>query len=396
MLRIEDCYIQARNNYPLVKQMSLIEQAKQYSISNASKAYLPQVSFNGQATYQSEVTEIKLPAASLSLLSKDQYRVTGEIYQTLSDFGTIKQQREQIKSQAETEKKQTAVELYKLNERINQLYFGVLLLERQLQQNEVLKSDLQAALDKTMAAIENGTALQSNGAELEAELIKAAQRTIELKAAKNAYLDMLSLFTGQKMDTATRLQLPERKELDSTVRRPEINFFEAQKRTLSIQTRLINNRNIPKIGAFFQGGYGRPGLNMLNNEFRSFYITGLRMNWNFTGLYTAKKEKKLVEISLQKIDLQKESFLLNTRISLSQQEKELEKYVQLIKEDEAIVGLRKKIKTSAKAQVENGVITIKDYISYINEEDLARQQLLLHQVQLLLAQHNYLTISGNQ
>jgi outer membrane protein TolC len=395
-LTIDECYQRANNNYPMVKQLALIEKSKEYSIANASKAYLPQLTFSGQGTYQSEVTEIKAPGLNVTPLSKDQYRITGEVYQTLTDYGTIKQQKELVKANAEVDKQKTETELYKLKDRINQLYFGILLLDLQLEQNELLKLDIKSALDKINAAITNGTAYKSNGAELEAELLKAKQRTTELSAVKKAYSNMLGTFIGQQLNDQTLLQTPAAKVLGGTVNRPELKVYDAQLKTFNIQKNLINNRNIPKLGVFFQGGYGRPGLNLLNNDFRTFYTTGVRLNWNFSGLYTAKKEKKLLDIHKENISVQKETFLFNTHLTLSQQSTEITKYQELINDDKLIIQLREQIKTSAKAQLENGIITTKDFINYINDEDQAKQNLLLHKVQLLLAQYNYQTTSGNQ
>lgn len=395
-LTIDECYQLANNNYPMLKQLALIEKSKEYSIANASKAYLPQLTFNGQGTYQSEVTELKAPGLNVTPLSKDQYRITGEVYQTLTDYGTIKQQKELVKANAEVDKQKTETELYKLKDRINQLYFGILLLDLQLEQNELLKLDIKSALEKINAAIANGTAYKSNGAELEAELLKAKQRTTELRAVKKAYSNMLGTFIGQPLNDQTLLQTPAAKVLGGAVNRPELKVYDAQLKSFNIQKNLINNRNIPKLGVFFQGGYGRPGLNLLNNDFRTFYTTGVRLNWNFSGLYTAKKEKKLLDIHKENVSVQKETFLFNTHLTLSQQSTEIAKYQELINDDKLIIQLREQIKTSAKAQLENGIITTKDFITYINDEDQAKQNLLLHKVQLLLAQFNYQTTSGNQ
>ena len=394
-LTIEECYKLAQNNFPLVKQMVLIDKTKDYSISNAAKGYLPQFIINGQGTYQSEVTSISIPGISRPALSKDQYKIYGEVNQSMTDFATIKQQKELAKANAETEQQKNEVELYKLKERINQIYFGILLIDAQIVQTYLLKKDIQSGIDKTNAAIANGTALKSNGDNLQAELLKTDQRNIELLANRKGYADMLALFIAKPVTENTKLITPVPLVILSTINRPELKLYETQKRSFDIQDKLITAKNLPKVGVFFQGGYGRPGLNFLTNEFATYYLGGLKLNWNFGGLYTEKNDRSLLKINRQAIDVQKEVFLFNTNLSLTQQSSEVDKFKKLIITDNEIIRLREKVKTTAKSQLENGVITTNDFLAYVNAEDLARQNLLLHQVQLNLAQFNYQNTSGN-
>jgi len=67
---------------------------------------------------------------------------------------------------------------------------------------------------------------------------------------------------------------------------------------------------------------------------------------------------------------------------------------QLISSDEAIIALRITVTEAAKAQLENGVITANDFLKEVNAEDMARQSLITHRVQLLQSQINYQTILG--
>ncbi|MBK8521459.1 MAG: TolC family protein [Chitinophagaceae bacterium] len=394
-ISIEECYKLAQTNFPLVKQMALIDKTTAYSISNAAKGYLPQFSINGQGTYQSDVTSLSIPGVNTTTLSKDQYKVYGEVTQSLTDFGIIRQQKELAKTNAETEKQKIEVELYKLKERINQIYFGILLIDAQIEQTELLKKDIQNGIDKTNAAIANGTALKSNADNLKAELLKTDQRTIELKANRKGYTDMLALFIAKDVTENTKLITPVTQVILPTINRPELKMYETQKKSYDIQNKLITARNLPKVGLFFQGGYGRPGLNQLSNVFATYYIGGLKLNWNFGGLYNARNDRSLLKLNKQTIDVQKEVFLFNTNLSLSQQNSEVDKFLKLIGTDNEIIQLRNKVKSTAQAQLQNGVITTNDYLTYVNAEDQARQNLLLHQVQLSLAQYNYQTTSGN-
>ena len=396
-LTIGECYELARANYPLARQMGLIEKTKAYSIENISKGWLPQLSINGQGTYQSAVTQIpiSLPNVTIPVLSKDQYKAYGEIYQPLTDGYTIQQQKQLATANAAAEQQKLAVELYQLKDRINQLFFGILLIDAQVQQTILLKKDIQSGIEKTNAAIANGTALKSNAAVLQAELLKTDQRSIELKANRKGYAAMLSIFINQPVDANTQLQPPLPPAVTHGINRPELQLYEVQKNSFSIQNKLITAKNLPRIGLFAQGGYGKPGLNLLSNNFALYYIGGLKLNWNITGFYTAKKEKGILKINQTAVDIQKETFLLNTNLVLSQQNSELLKFSELIDTDKEIIRLREKIKQTSGSQLENGTITSIDYLAYVNAEDQARQNMLLHQVQLLLAQYNYQTTSGN-
>jgi hypothetical protein len=86
-------------------------------------------------------------------ISKDQYRLYGEVSQSITDLFTVKDQKEYINTNSEIETQKTEVELYKLRERINNLYFGILLIDAQIQQTELLKKDIQSGIDKTNVAI---------------------------------------------------------------------------------------------------------------------------------------------------------------------------------------------------------------------------------------------------
>lgn len=395
-ITLEECYNLARQNYPLVKQQELIQKSKEYSIENISKAYLPQFAINGQATYQSEVTEIpvKLPNTIIPGLSKDQYKIYAEVNQTVFDGGVKRLQKQSIDADAAVDQQKIEVELYKLKDRINQLFFGILLANEQLLQTEILKKDIQLGISKTNAAIANGTALKSSADALQAELLKTDQRSIELKSVSRAYRDMLGLFINRPLDENSILEKPIKISAAQTINRPELTLYDTEKKLFDIQNLLINAKNLPKAGLFLQGGYGRPALNMLKNDFNAYYIGGLRLNWSLSGLYTSKKEKALLDIKSKTVDLQKEIFLFNTNITLKKQNAEISKLEELIRSDNDIIQLRTRIKNTALTQLEYGVINSSDYLREVNAEDQAKQTQLLHEIQLLMALYDQQTTTG--
>jgi outer membrane protein TolC len=397
ILSIDSCYVWAQRNYPLVKQQALIEKSKEYSIENASKGTLPQLNLAGQGTYQSEVTglPITLPGVNITPLSKDQYKLYGEVAQPITDLITVKHQKELIQRNAAVEKEKIEVELFKLKERINQLFFGILLIDAQVLQSQTLKKDLQAGIDKANAAIANGTALKSSLNLLKAEMLKVDQRVIELQASKKGFADMLALFINRPVDENTQLEKPLVVALDTRINRPELRLFAAQRQIFDVQNDLISSRNLPRVSLFFQGGLGRPALNFLSNDFETYYIGGLRLNWNLSSFYTQKNERKTLALNQDIVGIQQEAFLFNTNLSLKQQSAEISKLNQLISADQEIIQLRESIRNTAKNQLDFGTVSSNDYITYLNDEDQAKQGLLLHQIQLLMAQYNAKTTAGN-
>lgn len=396
-IRLDSCQVWARNTYPLIVQFNLIQKSETYSVDNVSKMIWPQIQIGGQASYQSDVTQLNIPLPGFSApeISKDQYKIYGEVMQPLTDIITVNNQKKLVKANAAVERQKTEIEFHKLKERVNQLYFGILLLNSQIKQTELIQTDIKNALKKTEAAIKNGVATQVNSDVLQAEILKINQRKVELISAKKTYLNMLAMFTQKPINEQTQFVEPKEKLITTTLKRPELSLFEYQKRVFDAQENLINSKNLPRFSLFLQSGYGRPALNMLNNDFDFFYIGGLRLNWNLSSFYTSNKEKKLVSINQSLINTQKEVFVFNTNLQLTQLQGELEKIDQLMKSDKEIIALRERIKLAASVQLENGTSTAVEFLSLANAEDQARQNLELHRIQHLMTQYNHELSSGN-
>jgi len=398
-LTINEVYTLARKNYPLIKQRGLIAKTKEYSVSNAAKGYLPAFSINGQATYQSAVTTfpftIPIKGFTLPQYSKDQYKIDGELDQVIYDGGIIKNQKQAAEANEVIQQQSLEVELYALYDRVNQLFFGVLLTNEQLKQNDLLKADIKNGIDKTKALVTNGTAYRSSVDELSAQLLQTEQSRVELAATKKAYLDMLSVFINNPINENTVLEKPAEPGYTETINRPELLSYDYQKKTYDLQDDLLKAQLMPKLGFFAQGGYARPGLDPLSNNFQWYYIGGLRLSWNLGGLYTLKNQRKLLDVGRETLDIQKEVFLFNTNLTQKQQNADIVKYTELVSKDDAIIALRESVKNAAAAQLENGVLSARDYITEVNAEDQARQNLILHNMQLLQAQYSYQNTTGN-
>lgn len=396
-LTLDEAYDLAVKNYPLVRQRDLISKSGAYTIENISKGALPQLFVGGYATYQSEVTEfpLKLPNVDIAAIPKDQYKAYAEVTQPLTDLALIRQKKELQEATTMYEKESLEAELYKLKERINELYFGILLADEELKQNEITKKDITNGMDKVSAAIANGTDFQSSLDKLKAELLHAEQRDTEILSIRSAYLDMLAMFLNKPLPASSTLQLPAAVAIVSDINRPEIRAFEANSKVIDMRSQILRTNTRPKFSLFVQGGVGNPALNMLLNEWKGFYYGGLRLNWSVSTLYTYKKDKQLLDVERETIASQKETFIWNTQLELKRESADINRLRQLLKNDEAIVRLRTSIKNAASAQLENGVITVNDYLKEVTNEASARQDVSFHTIQLRLAEYNSKTTSGN-
>ena len=400
-MSIEECYRLAKEHYPMIKKKDIIAKAAYYNVENANKKYLPQISFSGQATYQSQTINFSDALGALPIntplpsLNKDQYKIQGEIDQMLYDGGATYNQKELIKANTELQQQNIETNLYALKQRINNLFFSILLMDEQLKQNDLNKSNLQTQIQKTEAALKYGVAYRSNLDELKAEIINIEMMSTEYTTNREAYLKMLSLFIGKELSNSTQLEIPDNETFKAEIIRPELKAFDLQKSIYDIERKNLKSDFLPKVSAFFQGAYGRPTLNIIENKFGPWFITGVRFSWSLESLYTTSNKKEILELNKKTADVDKETFLMNTKLDLTQQDEQVKKYTQLLEQDGKVIALRESVKQSAEAQLSNGVITIHEYIQKLNAEHLARQTLILHQVQLLQAKYNQKFITGN-
>jgi len=399
-LTLSQTYDLAQKNYPVIRQKELVKQTADITIENLQKAYLPQVTVNGQATYQSDVTGFNISFGGINIQApdKDQYKVVADLNQLVYDGGVTRQQKVAAQLNADVQQQEVEVELYQLKDRINQVYLGILFLDEEMRQADLTKQDILNGLKRVEVQVKNGVALRSGLNELKARLLQNDQRIIELKESRKGLIRTLALFLNQPLNEETIVfERPDvNVTLDSSISRPELKLYNNQSSLVLHQNKLITSKNLPRVSLFAQGGYGKPGLDFLKNESVWFYTSGIRFTWPFGGLYTIKKEKEQTEINKEMIDVQKETFVLNTNTALKKQQSEIEKYIQIESRDQEIIDLREEVKKASLAQLDNGVITADDYLRVVNEQDLARQSLIIHQIQLLQAQINYQTTLGKQ
>lgn len=389
-LTLEECQRQAQANYPLVRQYGLIEKAREYDLSNAGKGYLPQISLSGKATYQSDITKlpVNIPGIDVKTAPKDQYQLMLELQQTLWDGGDIRSRKRLTRAASEVDVEKQNVDMYALNDRVNQLFFGILLLDEQLKQNQLLLDDLGRTHKQVSNYMANGIASQSDLDAVSVERLNTKQHRVELETARQAYLNMLSVFIGKAVSPETTLVKPALEESSSVEvglnNRPELRWYDAQGEQLRVQESALNNRLMPRFGLFVQGAYGNPGLNMLRDEFDTYYMAGVRMSWNFGSLYTLKNDRRKIDNTRRKIETGRDVFLFNTRLEATLQDANVVSMRRQMVDDDEIIRLRENIRRAAEAKVENGTLTVTDMLREITNESLARQTKALHEVQLLM------------
>jgi outer membrane protein TolC len=397
-LTLEQCYTWAASNSPLAQQKALTITAGNMAERNQNLKWLPQVDLNAQATYQSEVTSfpVKLPGVTVDELSKDQYKATLEMIQPVYDGGIISAQRKLQHINTDIESQRVEVDLNQLKSKVNNYFFTALLMDENMQLMKIVQEDLNNNIKKVTGQVANGIATNSNVVVLKAELLKADQKIIEFKAVKKGAVEMLGILTGTAIAESSSFVKPVNATNigEEITNRPELKLFDLQKVQFQQQSKLISAKSNPKLSLFANGGYGRPGLNQLKNEFQWFYIGGVKLSIPITSRFTQQRERSVIKIQEQIVEKQKENFLNNNSQLLVQQKNEVEKYKQLVDTDKDIVELRTKIKKTAAFKLENGIITSSDYVTELNAENQAMLNQQLHEVQLLQSQYNYKLITG--
>lgn len=400
VITLEECYAAARDHYPLLKQKAILKQTGDLALSNLLTNHrLPQLSVNGQASWQSEVTKlpIELPNFSVPTLSKDQYKLTLDASYPIYDGNLTRLQADLQHASTATAQQQIEVYLNRLKDQVNGFFLNALLTDENLRLTQMLLADLRNRIDKLTANVRFGTAAQMNVDALQAELLRTDQRLAELTVTRRGLRDALQLLTNLPISDSTRLvaNAPAVPASPVILSRPELQLYQTQRALYDIQLRLANNKLKPRLNLFAQGGLGRPALNFLNNDFRGFFMGGLRLNWNLSAAYTIHHDRETLALNRQSVDIQQAVFERNIAIQLQQQQTEIDRLQAQLSKDADIVALRTKVRKAATAQLDNGVIAARDYTTELYNENQAQLNQKLHELQLLLARIQYRTIAGN-
>jgi len=412
---IEYCQTRARENYPLIRQHGLIEKTAAYTTQNARRGYLPQFSIFGRASYQSDVptlpkelTEIATLLSSIPgmpdwgipengrLMNKDQYNIGASATQLIWDGGAIAARQAISGALLEVETSVVEVELYKLNNQVNELFFGILLLERQLAQQDLYSHELQSSYNQVKAYVDNGLANESDLDLIQAMQYANEQNKIKAKGMCRAFRDMLSLLMGED---AGELQLP---DMDTQsfipakeVYRPELALFDKRNLLYDSEKKAVGASYMPHISLFAHAGYGNPNLSLIYNKWDTYFIGGLSLGWNFGSLYTRGNQLRTIELRKQRNEVERSAFLFNVDLQMTQGSNEIQQKRDLLVYDSKIVDLRSRLKEAARVKAENGVMSVEEWMREVDAEEIARQNEIIHKIDLLLSIYHYKYISNN-
>lgn len=387
-ISLDQCIRMAYENYPQIEEYNLIEAARKYDLSGASAAWAPQLSISGKATWQSTVVEMpfEIPGFEFNI-PHDQYGLTADLTQQIWDGGANAAKKKLIDAGADVKKTQLDVNMYSIRSRVQNVYLGIILIDKQMDLNELLRSSLKRSLAEAEALVKAGVAYETDKDQISVSILSCDQQKAALETDRKAYVRMLELLTGNDLE-GVDLQEPQfrpDRQFLSEGTRPEIALYDAQLKQASLQKAQLRTALSPKLNFNVQAGYGRPGLNMLSGEFDPYLLTGLRLQWNFGALYTLKNDRKKIDADAARIDLARKSFLLNTSIEETQKRSEIDKAADILARDEEIISLRKNIRETAERQYKEGVLKMNDYLSMLDEEFKARLNQSLHTVQYIMA-----------
>ena len=378
-LTLLQCRQKAHDNYPLIKQYDLVERLRDYNIANASVANLPQVSVTGLATYHTDMLKGNMASAidTKSYLYGGMLQVSQNVY----DGGAVSSRKSITKADANVSTEQLNVSMYDVNSRVDQMFFGTLLLDEQIKQNKLLQEDLALSRKSIDAMMKNGIANQSDIDAIKVEQLNAEQQMKSLIEQRHSYIMMLAIFIGEKIDDNIMLSRPSGDMPESMeVKRPEMKLFDAQTILLNEREKALDVNLKPKFGLFVTGLVGNTGMDLIN---KSMLMAGAKLTWNIGGLYTRKNDKKQIEANRLQIESNRQTFLFNTRLQTAGETSVINDLKEKIKTDDAIVILRTNIRSKAERKVENGTLTINEMLRQINAESEAKQAKALHEIQLL-------------
>ena len=395
-LTLDECQQMASDNYPLLQKYDLVRQTTEDTIKNIQRGYWPQLSLGGQVSYQSEVTD--LPDVLSHLLSesspnykgmaKDQYQIALDLNQVIWDGGHIKARRDLAASDAEVQVAQADVEMYAIRSRVNELFFGILLLDEKIRLNETLQTLLLDNCRMLETRKMHGTAMESDVDVMRAEYLEARQDLTALRSMRKSYRQMLAIFIGKDTASVINLQKPAA-SLPQTFdnRRPELNLYAMQMQQTEAQSHLLNVGLRPKLSLFAQGVYGYPGYDMFDSMFdhdlKLNGIVGIRFSWNIGRLYTFKTDKHKLELTRKQIETAREIFLFNNNLQSVRERETVNQYHQMMEEDSDIIRLRTSVRQAAEAKLQHGVIGVNDLLQEITKENRARIDHSLHEMEML-------------
>lgn len=396
-LTLEECSSLARTNHPMIRQHDLITKSSEYTISNAGKAYLPNISVTGIGAYiLNGFPSMTLPGAAPKEDQKTQAIAILQLNQTIWDGGATKASKEITRAASDAEKAAIEVQLFGIQQRVNEVYFGLLLVDEQLNLLDVAEKNLKVNYDRLKLSTESGLGYRVEVDEVEAELLKVGQRRTEFQYTRMAFSDMLSLLIGKPVAGAT-LSKPAVTEsvLSASSNRPELIWFTNRTRLVETQSAMNKVSLMPKVGLLAVGLLASPGMQFGTSSISNLSLAGISVSWNTAGLYRNKNLRELDRVQLERVGVERATFEFNQSLELKQYSADVARQKAILEVDGKIVELKARIHQSQQLKFDNGLCSASDLILSINNEQDARSNQQLHQIQLLKSLYAYKTSLGN-
>lgn len=391
----------AHDNYPAIRQYQLIEQTRDFTLENASKGWLPQVSTSAGAYAFTDPIKSNEQIARMGIDFKNYMaNASVTIRQNLYDGGEMAAQKEVTSAQSEVQKHQLHVSMYGINERVQQIYFSILLLDEQIVLNELHQKDLSTSEKNIRSLIKGGIANQSDLDAILVECLKLKQQKDAIVVSRQAYLQMLGVFIGKELMVSEKLEkpsmesnvlrTPEGTTSDSSsslflaknwgINRPELQYYDSQNLLIDARRKQLDTRLRPTLSLFGMGMLHSKVSDMINY---GMLAGGISLSWNIGALYTRKNDIRKLEVQRQMNDIQREVFLFNNRLQNEHEYGIIASLRKQIAQDTEIISLRESIRSKSDRKVQLGTESVNELVRDINAVNLAKTQKAMHEIQLL-------------
>ncbi len=393
---LQQCHEAAAGNYPEIKRYQLVELATDYDIANAKKAYLPQVQAYGQATWQNAVSSFpdkverlyEQMGVELKGMSKDQYRVGIDASQVIWDGGATRSRIEQLQAEGQVNHAKSNLTIYQVRSKVNELYFGILMLEENLKQTEVKMHTLESNLKLINSYVKGGVATVSDAQRVEAEMASTRQQRSTIEETDKAYRKVLGIFTGLDL-TSAPLERPADLAVDDKVEsnHPQLAYLDAQRAALEAQRHSIKASLMPQVSAIGTAYYGRPGYDMFKAMFQdkfSFnFMVGMKATWSLSSLYSKKNNEAKIDNAERELNVERDKFLFNTSMTTAAKQGSIAAGEKELSEDDTIIALRQSVRKATESKLKHGIIVPDDLVKDVSSEHMARLARAYRELEIL-------------
>lgn len=398
-LFLTQAYELAEQNYPLLKNKALLQDATEVKLENLNKSRLPTVEWKADAVLQSETVEfpddspipfeLNLPLFNTKTYLEGQYLIF--------DGGINSAQQELERLQLQASQQSIEVDVNAIKGQINQSFFGVILFKEQIRILQVTLKDLGIRKETLEAGVRHGVILESEVDKISVKELEIIAEIEKIESDIKAFIAILERFVGRELSDDLVLVLPQIDDfqLGLQLTRPEQELFRLQKQALLANENLITGIKKPKLSAFVRAGVGYANpLNLFDTSVSPYAMGGLAFSWNLFDWGRVDRDRQLLTIQSLVIDNQRATFEYNMNLTEGKYGEDISKLEKQLLRDEEITALQNKILKQLAVQLEHGVITVNDYLLQVNAELKARQQLELHKTQLAQIKIDYLTQRG--